>query len=109
MIAEGCEVGWIKAASVGKGPQYVRPSDIIRRQGHKSIWDSTRRINNKMDEMHRQGRLVLIKSEQAHYAVGLLGFSDVLEHLELRDTMNTVAQGMDRVTLEDNDADDEKF
>lgn len=85
-IANGCESAWTKAAALGKGPPYTRPSDINLNHP-PSIWDNPRRIDERIRELdgREEGRLVLAKSEQAHYALGLLGVEQDLERLELRD------------------------
>jgi len=105
MIAEGCEVGWTRAFAVGRGPPYIQPQDVSRQAGQGSVWESPRRINRKVDEMQRQGRMVMVKSEQTHFAVGLLGFHELLDKLELSDTMNVVAGEMGDLKLEGGDED----
>jgi len=108
MIAEGCEVGWVRAFSMGKGPPYIRPQDVTLQAGPTSVWDSPRRITRKVDEMQRQGRMLMVKSEQTHFAVGLLGFSEVLDKLVLSDTMNAVTDELGGVKIDDDDDDDEE-
>jgi len=53
-----------------------------------SIWVSPRRIDHKIKELESlEQRLVLAKTEQAHYAFGLLSVENDLERLELKDDM----------------------
>lgn len=84
-IADGCESGWIKAASMKVGPTYVRSTKITNVPA--SVWQNPRRINRKIHELDQpeDQQLVLSKSEQAHYALGLLGVETDLERLELKD------------------------
>ena len=105
-IAEGCESAWTKAAALGRGPPYQRPEDLLFRVEPSSIWVSPRRIDRAIREhqaLDRDGgegrgagaasggeqkserRLVLHKSEQAHYALGILGVEQDLERLDLQE------------------------
>lgn len=103
MIAEGCEVGWTKGAAMGRGPPYSRDPKINAQLSHAPVvWEGSRRISTKMSEKQHPGRLVLVKSEQTHYAVGILG-TEELEQLELRDSMNAVTEELDDVNLNDDD------
>jgi hypothetical protein len=84
-IANGCESAWTRAAAMGRGPLYVRLED--RGPGAPgSIWDNPRRIDERIRELDdREERLVLAKTEQTHYALGLLGVEQDLNKLDLRD------------------------
>jgi hypothetical protein len=84
-IADGCESGWIKAAQLGRGPPYVRLASVTH--APVSIWQNPRRLDRKIHELDSADdkRLVLAKSERAHYALGLLGVEHDLEVLELKD------------------------
>lgn len=85
-IADGCESGWIKAAQLGRGPPYQR-SPYIGSEVPISVWQNPRRIDRKINGLREGGdqRIVLAKSEQAYYALGLLGVEHDLEVLELKD------------------------
>ena len=83
-IAEGCESAWLKAAQLGKGPPYHRPADV-EAQLSQSVWQNPRRIDRRIDELlaEQPASNILTKSEQAHYALGLLSVENDLERLEL--------------------------
>jgi hypothetical protein len=93
-IADGCESAWLKAAQLGRGPPYQRAPDV-ESQLPQSVWANPRRIDRRINELHseganrintgQEGRFVLTKSEQAHYALGLLSVEHDLERLELRE------------------------
>jgi hypothetical protein len=84
-IASGLESGWTKAAAMGRGPPYLRLEDRLPNTP-SSIWDNPRRLDQRIKELdEREGRLVLAKTEQTHYALGLLGMEQDLNKLELRD------------------------
>ncbi|KAK7418387.1 hypothetical protein QQX98_004007 [Neonectria punicea] len=85
-IADGCESAWIKAAQIGRGPEYAR----VEETGLPiSVWHNPRRIDRKIRELEQgpgeERRLVLAKSERASYALGLLGVEHDLQFLELKD------------------------
>lgn len=83
-IAIGCETGWTKAASMGRGPPYESPADS--EEVPSSIWDKPRRISDRIRELDNvDERLVLSSSERPQYAVGLLSMEADLEKLDLRD------------------------
>ncbi|KEY71459.1 hypothetical protein S7711_03526 [Stachybotrys chartarum IBT 7711] len=84
-IADGCESGWIKAAQLGRGPEYVRATDLTH--APTSVWQNPRKIDRKIHELDsgEDKRLVLAKTERAHYALGLLGVEDDLAVLDLHD------------------------
>lgn len=82
-IADGCESAWTKAAAVGRGPPYVRAPELNTDPG-VSIWGNPRRIDRLIQEIEDDnGKIVLAKGEQAHYALGLLSVEHDLERLEL--------------------------
>jgi hypothetical protein len=93
-IAHGCESAWLKAAQLNKGPPYQRPPDVEALLP-QSAWENPRRIDRRIHELNndqassvsgkREERFVLTKSEQAHYALGLLSVEHDLERLELRE------------------------
>ncbi|KAK4145874.1 fungal transcriptional regulatory-like protein [Dichotomopilus funicola] len=82
-IADGCESGWNKAAEVGRGPPYHSPPELgpIFHDG-ESVWNRPRRIDRRIQELEAsESRLVLARSEQAHYAMGLLSVENDLDAL----------------------------
>lgn len=84
-IADGCESAWTKAAQFGRGAPYERAPEL-RRIVPESVWTSPRRIDRRIKELDTdEGRFVLTKSEQAHYALGLLSVEQDLDRLELGD------------------------
>ncbi|OIW31765.1 hypothetical protein CONLIGDRAFT_660025 [Coniochaeta ligniaria NRRL 30616] len=93
-IADGCESAWLKAAQLNKGPPYQRAPDVEALLP-QSAWDNARRIDRRIRELNndqggslsgkREERFVLTKSEQSHYALGLLSVEHDLERLELRE------------------------
>jgi hypothetical protein len=86
-IADGCESGWIKAHLMKKGPPYTRHPDIEAMMP-SNVWENPRRIDRKIEELNRQDkRLILVKSEQAHFAMGLLAVENDFARLELTDSM----------------------
>lgn len=89
-IADGCESGWIKAAQLGRGPPYVRDSDLGS-DGPCSVWQNPRRIDRVINQKLEPGeekRVVLAKADRAYYALGLIGVEHDLEVLELKDSMS---------------------
>ncbi|KAJ2907399.1 uncharacterized protein MKZ38_003256 [Zalerion maritima] len=89
-IAEGCESAWTKAADLGRGPPYQSPEGLFPDEP-SSVWVNPRRIDRAIREAkgpdgQAEQRLVLHKSEQAHYALGLLGVEQDLERLDLKET-----------------------
>ena len=85
-IAEGCESAWTKAALLGRGAPYDRPMEL-QLEFPPSVWLNPRRIDRRIQELQGENRLVLAKTERAHYALGLLGMEQDLEQLELRDEL----------------------
>lgn len=89
-ISDGCESAWLKAAQLGKGPPYQRAPDVEALLP-QSVWQNPRRIDRHIQELsseqarRHEERFVLTKSEQAHYALGLLSVEHDLERLELRE------------------------
>ncbi|KAH8889712.1 hypothetical protein GQ53DRAFT_782857 [Thozetella sp. PMI_491] len=84
-IANGCESAWTKAAAMGRGPPYQRPPEL-EKQYPPSVWANPRRIDRRIQEVDGDNnRVVLAKTERAHYALGLLGVEQDLENLVLQD------------------------
>lgn len=82
-IADGCESAWIKAAQLGRSPPYQSPPDLGPLYP-ESIWLQPRRIDRRFHELDSSdNRLVLAKTEQAHYALGLLTVEQDLDKLDL--------------------------
>ncbi|KAK4678072.1 hypothetical protein QC764_304320 [Podospora pseudoanserina] len=84
-IADGCESGWNKAASLGRGPPYHSPPELGP-LFPDNIWNRPRRIDRRIREIEASeeapdGKLVLAKTEQAHYALGLLSVERDLDEL----------------------------
>ncbi|KAK3318369.1 fungal transcriptional regulatory-like protein [Apodospora peruviana] len=92
-IADGCESAWYKAGQMKRGPQYYRPPEL-EPLFSQPIWARPRRIDTRIRELEAEGvgtlsgenRLVLVRSEQAHYALGLLSVEQDLERLDLAET-----------------------
>ena len=85
-IADGCESSWTIAAQSGQGPPYVRVPDVETHD--QSIWNTARRLDRRIQEIYSSGeerRVVVVQSERAHYAWGLLGVEDDLAVLDLKD------------------------
>ncbi|KAK4126323.1 fungal transcriptional regulatory-like protein [Parathielavia appendiculata] len=84
-IADGCESGWNKAAELGRGPPYYSPPELGP-LFPDSIWNRPRRIDKRIQELEAgENRVVLAKSEQAHYALGLLSVEQDLDKLDIED------------------------
>jgi hypothetical protein len=86
-IAEGCEASWTKSGDIGLGPKYVRRWAMPPAPA-ETVWNNVRRIDRKIhevDDRSEEKRIVLARSERAHYALGLLGIEDDIEFLELKD------------------------
>lgn len=84
-IAIGCETGWTKAASMGRGPPYESPTDVV--EVPLTIWNRPKRIIDRIRELEEDDqKLVLSPSERPHYALGLLTVEADLEKLELTDS-----------------------
>lgn len=81
-IADGCESGWIKAYQVGRGPPYERLH--VQEEEPSSIWANPRRIDRVIRNA-TDNRLALVRSERAHYALGLLSVEHDLEKLDLKE------------------------
>ncbi|KAK1755753.1 fungal transcriptional regulatory-like protein [Echria macrotheca] len=81
-ISDGCESAWIKAAQLGRGPPYESPPDLGPLYPD-SIWQNPRRIDRRIQDLEANGRLVLARTEQAHYALGLLSVEQDLDRLDL--------------------------
>ncbi|KAL2021962.1 hypothetical protein VTK56DRAFT_6381 [Thermocarpiscus australiensis] len=94
-IADGCESAWDKAAQLGRGPPYHSPPE----RGPlfpDSAWNRPRRLDRRIQEELEAGehRLVLAKSEQAHYALGLLSVEQDLDKLEIDDDGARIERGV---------------
>lgn len=48
VIAQGCETAWVKAAEVGRGPPYVRQSNISAKAGDAEDGDGDKRLVNAL-------------------------------------------------------------
>lgn len=84
-IANGCESAWRKAADLGHGPGYERDPGLTAEE-HESVWENPRRIDARIKELSGdEDKLVLAKSERAHYALGLLSVEQDLEKLDLQE------------------------
>jgi len=108
-IADGCESAWTKAAAMGRGPPYERPPGLGE-LFPSSIWLRPRRLDRKFRELKAvekaggapesglagttgdteevgglggETRLVLARTEQTHFALGLLSVERDFETLEL--------------------------
>ena len=85
-IADGCESAWVKAAQMGRGPEYHRPTNLGPLFPEAmSVWTRPRRIDRRIREMDGGGetRVVLARTEKSHYAMGLLTVEQDLERLVL--------------------------
>ncbi|KAL2189548.1 fungal transcriptional regulatory-like protein [Thermothelomyces heterothallicus CBS 203.75] len=84
-IADGCETGWNRAAEMGRGPPYHSPPELGP-LFPDSVWNRPRRIDRRIQELGAgENRLVLARSEQAHYALGLLSVERDLYTLDIGD------------------------
>ncbi|KAK4156211.1 transcriptional regulatory protein moc3 [Chaetomidium leptoderma] len=88
-IADGCETGWNKAAELGRGPPYYSPPELGP-LFPDSVWNRPRAIERRIHELEAaagggEGRLVLAKSERAHYAMGLLSVERDFDTLDIDD------------------------
>lgn len=96
-IADGCESAWTRMAQLGRGPPYQRPPEVEHVLPLFN-WTKARRIDRKFAEIDgnsptgttgggpdERGKFVLSRSEQSHYALGLLSVEYDLQRLELRD------------------------
>ncbi|KAK5651568.1 hypothetical protein OQA88_11933 [Cercophora sp. LCS_1] len=82
-IADGCESAWIKAAQIGRGPPYESPPDLGPLYS-ESIWLKPRRLDRRIQDLDGpQDKLVLARTEQAHYALGLMSVEQDMDKLEL--------------------------
>ncbi|KKA27351.1 hypothetical protein TD95_003202, partial [Thielaviopsis punctulata] len=84
-IAEGCEAAWDKAANMGHGPRFQKP-DMAHEGSNSRVWNNPRRLDRRFEELEDE-KLVLVRSERAHYALGLLAVEEDMERLDLKDTM----------------------
>ena len=68
---------------MGRGPPYEIPPDLGP-LSPDSIWAHPRRIDRRIHDLGGEGdRLALARTEQAHYALGLLGVEQDLDKLDL--------------------------
>ncbi|KAM7212329.1 fungal transcriptional regulatory-like protein [Rhypophila decipiens] len=103
-IADGCESAWSKAAAMKRGPAYHRPTDLGP-LFPQPVWAKPRRVDTRIRELQEasdgdpsaaatakegvgswsseENRLVLARSEQSHYALGLLSVEQDLDRLDL--------------------------
>lgn len=83
-IADGCESAWIKAALLGRGPPYESPADLGPLYPD-NVWLLPRRIDRIIQDRGdgENNKLVLARTEQAHYALGLLSVEQDLDKLDL--------------------------
>ncbi|KAL5594690.1 uncharacterized protein BROUX77_008037 [Berkeleyomyces rouxiae] len=89
-IAEGCEAAWAKAAHMNHGPRFIKP-DISSFQNlsvgsRMDVWNNPRRLDRRFEELEDE-KLVLVQSERAHFALGLLEVEEDMSRLQLKDTM----------------------
>ena len=94
-IADGCESAWTKAASMGSGQPYMRAPEMdAMENAMQPVWTTqSRRLDHRIHEVETgedpsARKIVLAKSEQAHYALGLLGVQEDFELLDLEDASN---------------------
>ncbi|KAK4244990.1 fungal transcriptional regulatory-like protein [Corynascus novoguineensis] len=84
-IADGCETAWSKAAEAGRGPPYHSPPELGP-LFPESVWNRPRQIERRIRGFDApETRLVLAKSEQAHFALGLLSVERDLDRLDVGD------------------------
>lgn len=84
-IADGCETAWSKAAEAGRGPPYHSPPELGP-LFPESVWNRPRQIERRIRGFDAaETRLVLAKSEQAHFALGLLSVERDLDRLDVED------------------------
>jgi len=82
-IADGCESAWIKASQLGRGPPYESPPDLGPLYPD-SVWLLPRKIDRRIRDFEgADNKLVLARTEQAHYALGLLSVEQDLDRLDL--------------------------
>lgn len=80
-IATGCETSWCRAAEMGKGPPYERPTDARR---VPDVPAGSRMIDRALQgRSDKERRLVVSDSDRAHYALGILGVDEDFENLDL--------------------------
>lgn len=70
---------------MGRGPPYHSPPELGP-LFPDSVWNRPRHIDRRIQELSAgENRLVLAKSEQTHYALGLLSIERDLEALDIGD------------------------
>jgi hypothetical protein len=81
-VIAGCEGSWIKLAERGRGPPYVRTAE---RKNNLNLSDEEMRRTRRIDEAIREkgGKVKVQQTDRAHYALGLLGFEDDFEKMDL--------------------------
>ncbi|KAK3987820.1 transcriptional regulatory protein moc3 [Cladorrhinum sp. PSN332] len=85
-IADGCETGWNKAAQMGRGPPYYSPPELGPLFDNK--WNRRRAEERRIHEIEAGEKGVpafLAKTEQAHFALGLLSVENDLDALEIEE------------------------
>ncbi|KAK4165991.1 transcriptional regulatory protein moc3 [Cladorrhinum sp. PSN259] len=83
-IADGCETGWNKAAQMGRGPPYYSPPELGPLFDNR--WNRRRAEDRRIQEIEASEKgvpVILQKTEQAHYALGLLSVEHDLDALEI--------------------------
>jgi len=82
-VAKGCELSWIKAAEMGRGPPYSR-STFNEAAPVGKIWQSAgKRIDAMMAETAEESDLPVPQTGRVRHAMGLLGLEDDLNDLDL--------------------------
>ena len=81
-VIAGCESSWVKLAERGRGPPYFRTAE---RKTTPNMSDEELRRTRRIDDAIRAkgGKVKVQKTERAHYALGLLGFEDDFEKMDL--------------------------
>lgn len=96
-IADGCESAWFKAASMKRGPEYTRPAELGP-LFPTTVWGRPRRLDTRIRELedgsgtdaaqgvgslNEDNKLVLVRSEQSYFALGLLSVEQDFDRLDL--------------------------
>ncbi len=91
---------------MGRGPPYYSPPEMGPVYARESVWNRPRRLDRRIQELETSGagaenRLALAKSEQTHYALGLLSVERDLETLDIGDDDDAGEGVRDGVRLDD--------